>query len=158
MFIFQALLLRLPSVLFVGRCFLPGVRRGSCHGVKKCASFPKLKTSSYTVLFHCPCRDAGMTGVTPLKDTDAVRGCNKKQSQFGTSIPFLSPGPQARHNVQCRGTLGIKANPDSVRVGAIHGQPSAGKNLTQGEFTSVTFHEWATQPRPLRQSRTDGVI
>lgn len=73
-----------------------------------------------------------MTGVTPLKDTDAVQGCNKKQSQFGTSIPFLPPGPQARHSVQCRGTLGIKANPDSVRVGGIYGLPSAGKNLTQG--------------------------
>lgn len=118
--------------MFVERCFLLGGKRGISHGVKECASFPRLKTSSYTLLFHCPCRDAGMTGVTPLKDTDAVGGCNKKQPQFGTSIPFLPPGPQARHSVQCRGTLGIKANPDSVRVGGIHGLPSAGKNLTQG--------------------------
>lgn len=66
-------------------------------------SFPRFQTSSYTLLCHCPCRDAGMAGVTALKDTDAVRSYNKKQCQFGTNIPFLPPGPQARYSVQCRG-------------------------------------------------------
>jgi hypothetical protein len=78
MFIFQALLLRLPSVVFVGRCFLLGEKRASSHGVKESVSFLRLKTSSYTLLCHTV--PAGMTGVTPLKDSDAVGGCNEKQS------------------------------------------------------------------------------
>lgn len=63
-------------VVFVGRCLLQEGRKWALVVLKQVVSFPRLKTSSYTLLLHWGyCEDR-----SDSKDTDVLRGCNKKQS------------------------------------------------------------------------------
>lgn len=44
-----------------GKMSSPGRRKVGSRGVKEGVSFPRLKTSSYTLLLHCPCGATVMT-------------------------------------------------------------------------------------------------
>lgn len=44
-----------------GKMFSPGGRKVGSLGIKAGVSFPRVKTSSYTLLLHCPCGATAMT-------------------------------------------------------------------------------------------------